>query len=114
MKFTDLPVLINSIDKLINKNIFEKRILSLSEIEKHILKGHVPIVLIDNNKVSGKRDLYQGHYVVLTGFNDNDIYYHDSGPTDALPNKKVPRERFIEAFNANGTDNDVIIVYGKR
>jgi len=114
LKFTDIPILVRAIKKLLNYNIFEKRVLSLEEIEKHIKQGHVPMVIIDYNKIIRKKDFYQGHFVIVTGFDEEYIYYHESGPKNAEPNKKVRKEIFKDAINANGTDNDCVIVFGKR
>jgi len=114
LKFTDVNILLDSIRKLMKYSIFEKRKLEFKEIEDHISKGHVPLMLIDYNKIAGREELYQGHFVVVTGFDENNVYHHESGPENPEPNKKVSKQIFIEAWNANGTDNDVVIVYGKR
>ena len=114
LKFTDLPVVIESIKKLRGYKIFEKRVLSSREIGKNISKGYVPLMLIDWNKIVGRQDNYQGHFVIVTGFDNENVFYHESGPKDPEPNKAVPKKIFIEAWDANGTDNDVVIVYGKR
>ena len=68
----------------------------------------------DNNVISGKKGQYQGHFVAITGFDDKYVCYHESGPNHPEPNKRVLKETFIEAWNANGTDNDVVIVFSKR
>jgi len=114
LKLTDIPAVIDAIKRLLDYNIFEKKVLSVHNMESHIKKGHVPLVLIDYNKIVRKDDSYQGHFVVLTGFDEEYMYYHESGPKDAEPNKKVKKKFFEEAINANGTDNDCVIVYGKR
>ena len=114
LKFTDVLTVVKATEKLLNYDIFEKRILSLNDIQEHIKQGHIPMVLIDYNKIIRKNDFYQGHFVVVTGFDEKHIYFHESGPTNAEPNKKVKKEFFEEAINANGTDNDCVIVYGKR
>ncbi|HLC32239.1 MAG TPA: peptidase C39 family protein [Candidatus Nanoarchaeia archaeon] len=114
LQFTDVPVVIDSIRKVLRYNIFEKKKLSLEEIETVIKKGSVPLVLIDNNKIAGKTGSYQGHFVAITGFDDNHIFYHESGPKSPQANKKVVKSLFIEAWNANGTDNDLVVVSGKR
>ena len=113
LKFTDLPVVLESINKLLKYNIFEKRKLSFDEIESHIEQGHVPLMLIDHNKIVGKEGLYQGHFVVVTGYDDQNVFYHESGPKNPEANKKVLKSTFIDSWNANGTDNDAVIVYGK-
>ena len=37
------------------------------------------IILIDHNKISKKDNSYQGHFVVVTGFDAKYIYFHESG-----------------------------------
>jgi hypothetical protein len=114
LEITDIPVMINSIKKLLKYNIFEKKKLSLKEMEEHIRKGRVPLVMIDHNKIISKEGFYQGHFVVMTGFDEKNIFYHESGPFNPEANKKISKKIFEKAMNANGTDNDVIIVFGKR
>jgi hypothetical protein len=114
LKFTDLPVVLGSIKKLLKKDIFEKRKLSFNKVEAHIKQGDIPLMLIDHNKIVGKEGLYQGHFIVVTGFDDQNVFYHESGPKNPEANKKVLKSTFIDAWNANGTDNDIVIVYGKR
>ena len=71
-------------------------------------------MLIDRNKIVGKEGFYQGHFIIVTGFDDQNVFYHEYGPENSEANKKVLKSTFIDAWNANGTDNDIIIVYGKR
>lgn len=52
--------------------------------------------------------------VAVTGFDDEHVYYHENGPRDPTANKKVSKELFIKACDAKPTDNDVIVVFGKR
>ena len=114
LKFTDVPTVIEATKKLLNYNIFEKKKISFEEIEEHIDQNHLPLVLIDHNKIIQKADFYHGHFVVLTGYDDSYVYYHESGPNNPEPNKKIKKEIFIGALNANGTDNDCVIIFGKR
>ncbi len=112
LKFTDLPIVLDSIKNLLKYNIFEKRKMSFDEVESHIKQGYVPLMSIDHNKIVGKKDLYQGHFVVVTGFDDQNVFYHESGPKNPGENKKVLKSTFIYAWN--GTGNDIVIVYGKQ
>lgn len=113
LKFTDLPVLINAIKNLKTHNIFEKKISNLNEIENHLNQGHIPIVLVDGNKLANKKGNYMGHFITITGFDKQNIFYHESGPLNPEQNKKVSKQVFIDAWNSNCTDNDIIIVLGK-
>lgn len=114
LKHTDIPEVSRAIGKLLDYDGFENRKISIGEIEGHVGDGHVVLVLIDNNKISGEGNFYRGHAVVVTGFDDENIYYHDSGPRNAEANKKVRKEVFVEAMDANGTDNDCVVVFGKK
>ncbi len=114
LKFTDLPVVLDSFKKLLKYDIFEKRKFTFEEVESHMEQGHIPLMLIDRNKIVGKEGFYQGHFIIVTGFDDQNVFYHESGPKNPEANKKVLKSTFIDAWNANGTDNDLVIVYGKR
>ncbi len=114
LKFTDLPVVMEAIKKILSQGLFEKRKLSFAEIESHLEQGHLPLVLIDLNKLVGKGGLFEGHLVAVTGFDDQSVFYHESGPKNPEANKRVPKQDFIDAWNAGGTDNTVVIVFGKR
>jgi hypothetical protein len=111
---TDIPALISSINSLLTHDIFEQKMLWIAALEDAVKQGHVPIVLIDANKINWNKNWFQGHYVIVTWFDDDHIFYHDSWPKHAEPHKKTAKIKFLEAMQANGTDNDVILVYGKR
>ena len=114
LKYTDVDVLVDSIKNLLKYDLFENRKLTFEEIEQHISQGHVPMVLIDYATLIEKDGPYQGHFVVVTGFDDGHVYYHESGPKDPTPDRKVSKNNFVKAMNANGTDDDVVIVLGER
>ena len=90
----------------------EERDLYLKRLLEKLGKNSVPIILLDWNVVNGKRDNgYQGHFVPIVGYDENNIYVHNHGfdkPTPFLPIKK---EIFEEARKAKGTDEDIIIIH---
>ena len=52
--------------------------------------------------------------MIVTGFDEKSVFYHESGPgPQTSPNRKVSKKSFIKAWNAKGTDNDCVVVYGK-
>ena len=114
VKFIDVGVFVDSIKHLMKYKLFEKRVLDIGEIEDHIRKGHVLLVPVDWSIILGRNGPYQGHFGVVTGFDEKSIYFHNSGPKNPQPNMRVPKHVFIKAWSANGTDNDVLVVYGKR
>lgn len=113
LEFTDLPVVMDSIKKLLNYAIFEKRKIDIEDIEGFISEEKMVMVLIDHNKIVGKDSFFQGHFVIITGFDEDNIYYHESGPRNPEADKKIGKKIFVDAMNANGTDNDCVVVSGK-
>jgi hypothetical protein len=114
LKYSDMEAIAWSIKTMQKYNLFELRVPGFEEIEKHVEEGHLPILLVNANIISGKNGLYQGHYLIMTGFDDKYAYCHDSGPGHPTPNMKIEKSTLLKAWNANGTDNDLVIVYGKR
>lgn len=114
LKHSDVPVLIESITWLLNYDIFKQEETGVEQLEKAVQQWHVPIVLIDANRIRWKKASFQGHFVVITWFDDEHIYYHDSWPTDPEANKQVTKSLFLQAMQANWTDNDVLIIYDKQ
>ncbi len=114
IKMTDFPVLISAIQKLQKSKLYERKILTLGQIEKHIKERHIPLILVDYNILYKKKGQYLGHFVAVTGFDKEDIYYHEPGPHNPTPYKRAKKEMFMNAWNSKSTDNDIIIVFGKR
>jgi hypothetical protein len=114
LKYTDIDSLIWSIENIKNYDLFELRVPKFEEIEEHIIEGHVPMVLVDYAKLSGKNGPFVGDYVNMTGFDSESVYFHNSYQGNPTPNMKIEKSKFIDAWNANGTDNDLVVVYGKR
>jgi ribosomal protein L21E len=110
---SNMSAVVESTKYLLDKSIFEKKVLTLKEIEQHVRNGHVVIVLLDWNIVKGRNGPYHGHFVIITGFDENKFYVHNSGPEKPEENKEIPKDTFLRAWNAKGTDNDLIVIFGK-
>ena len=117
IKNLDMAVVNEYSEKAAKSDLIKVRKLPFNKIEKYIEEGYVPIMIVDLDVLlNGESRSYNGHIVVVTGFDEDYIYYHNPGNSAvwSKPHKKVPKKLFIKAWNANGTDNCVIIVYGKR
>lgn len=110
---SNMNAVIESTKYLLDKDIFEEKILTIEEIEQHVKNGHVIIILLDWNIVKGKKGSYQGHFVIVTGFDENKFYVHNSGPEKPEENREIQKDIFLKAWNAKGTDNDLIVIFGK-
>ncbi len=91
---------------VIEMGLYEKKQLSMRDVESFIEAKKGVILLIDANVTNG-REPYQGHYITITGFDDSHIYYHDSSRG---PNKKVEKSLMEKAWHSPYTDSDTIVV----
>ncbi len=96
--------------KKVGVDVQEKE-LSLTELLGFVTQKSVPIVLIDWNVVKGSREKgYQGHFVPIVGYDEQNIYIHNHGFNNPLAFMPITRELFDEARKAEGTDEDVAII----
>ena len=108
---TDWVPLYSSIDFLKSSDRFVNEKLSWSDVESFFNQGYLLLMIIDANVVDGKLGRsFAGHGVTITDIDDTSVTYHDSV---LGPNKKVGKQSFIDAWNAKGTDNDVLVVRGR-
>ena len=73
-------------------------------------KDYVILMIIDINVLNAVEGGYAGHGVTITKIDKTHVVFHNS---ILGPNQVATKERFLEAWNAPGTDNDAIIVKGK-
>lgn len=114
LQMTDMPVLLNAVRRLINTDLYEHKTLEWPDIEEALQQGCVPLVLFNNTVMSERTGPFQGHFVTVTGFDDDAVFYHESRPFEPTPDRKVPKQRFIDAWMHPAADRDTVIVYGKR
>ncbi len=89
---------------------FEHRKLTAKDLDEAFARGWVIIAIIDVNVLQAREGPYAGHGITITWMDDEVVRYHDSAHAAS---QSVPRERFLAAWNAHGTDNDTIIIRGK-
>ena len=90
----------------------QERTLSLEELLGFVKKDSVPIILLDWNIVKERKEKgYQGHFVPVVGFDEQNVYIHNHGLNETKEFMPVPKNIFDEARKAEGTDEDIVIVY---
>lgn len=108
---TDWPELNKSIEYLKQyPERYTQTKLLWSEVESAFNDGSVIIMIIDQNTLQHNPGIYSGHGVTITFINETHVKFHNS---NSGPNQAALKEDFIAAWNAKGTDNDVILVAGK-
>lgn len=99
--------------KVAGVNIQERTLL-IEELLGFVTKDSVPIILLDWNVVKARKEKsYQGHFVPIVGFDEQNVYIHNHGLNDTQEFMSVPKTIFDEARKAEGTDEDIVIVYRK-
>lgn len=113
----------------------EKRPVSLDEIKDHLLHQNVAIVLVDCNllhclhcrnvrsaigcaggclgKCIAKINSYQGHFIVICGYNAADRVIYYKNPASRKDHCVCTQETFDRARKAHGTDEDILFVYSE-
>ncbi len=94
--------------KAADVNLQEKT-LSLKELLDLITEDSIPIVLVDWNKIK-KKEGYLGHFVPITGYDEENVYIHNTGLKDYQESMPIPKETFDKARKAKGTDEDIVII----
>ena len=92
-------------------NVHEKTLV-LKKILGFLTENSIPIVLVDWNVIINKKEKgYQGHFVPVVGYDNQNVYVHD--PEEQKGFKAVQRNIFDKARKADGTDEDIVVVYRK-
>ncbi|XP_062887758.1 protein GUCD1 [Mobula hypostoma] len=110
----------------------EKRSVTIQEIEEHLAQGHVVVVLVNavllvcdlcsaplkfccllpiGQKCFCRKPDYQGHFIVVCGYNRNSgcIFYNNPAYSDRVCCTST--SNFNEARMSYGTDEDILFVY---
>ncbi len=91
----------------------EERGLTLEELLSKISENCVPIILLDWNKIREKEG-YQGHFVPVVGYDDENVYVHDHGEINPKEFVAIKRKVFDEARKSKGTDEDIVYIHRKQ
>ena len=90
----------------------EEKSLSQEELLSFVTENSLPIILLDFNVIKGKEG-YHGHFVPIVGHDEENVYIHNHGRKDTQEFMPIKRDLFEKARKAKGTDEDILVVYGK-
>ncbi|MFH1316974.1 MAG: hypothetical protein ABII01_05640 [Candidatus Woesearchaeota archaeon] len=108
---TDWVEFNRSRDYILASSRFYNKVLDWQTVEDEFRKGSVILMIIDINIADKIEELpYSGHGIIITDIEKDTVTFHDS---NGRPNLKIEKSHFIKAWNAPGTDNDVIIIRGR-
>ena len=84
--------------------------LTLQNLLSYVGEGSIPIVLVNWNLIRDKKG-FSGHFLPITGYDEDNGFVHNPGVDKAAAHMPISRERFLRAWEAKGTDKDVVIIY---
>jgi len=103
---TNIPAEIERMKSLIDSGITEKRRPSVEDIKRFIDDGYLVRVTVNCGTLDGT-DEYVGHAIVVTGYNDRYIQFHDPG-LPPVPNRQATTEEFEAAWSDQERELDAI------
>lgn len=113
IKHTDFSALEECIKNIIKSGNYKKMPLTFNDVEKSFYENNLIVCLLNHDILVGRDNNTNGHYVIITGINTNNVWYHKSGPVSPKPNVKIKKERFIQAWNKMCYfDEDTLIIKG--
>ncbi|XP_069071219.1 protein GUCD1 isoform X2 [Pleurodeles waltl] len=112
--------------------VVEKRAVRIEDLQEHLSQGHVAIVLVNavlllcdlcsspvkyccflpiGQKCFCRNPDYQGHFIVLCGYNRTvgSVFYNNPAYADRMC--RTSMSNFEEAWRSYGTDEDILFVY---
>lgn len=107
---TDMSVFINSVKEVIKYNAYENKKISINDLEEFIDKWYLVVINVDWNILYNITWPFEWHALILTGYDKNSFYYHESGPTNPEANRIVQKNTLTEAAWLGTIYQDIIIV----
>lgn len=107
------PYIKRCVKFLTEKNMLKLKNLSIMDIEKKLYDGCIIIAMIDYYKLYPKeiKEPPFGHTVVLTGYDSENIFFHENIPKHAESDKRIKKDMFMKIWR-NDVDffGDAIVV----
>lgn len=108
IKMSGIRSEIENAKKMIEKNIFELKELSFDNIENWFKEGYMIILIVDYGTLNNEPE-FAGHFVVLTGFDEKNVYVHDPSSEKGSPNRKVGKKLFTKAWKYQEIEHTILI-----
>jgi uncharacterized protein YvpB len=90
----------------------QERDMSVEELLSYVSENSVPIVLVNWYVIAGKEG-FSGHFLLITGYDEKNVYVHNPGLASAMPYLPIKKDVFLRAWESKGTDKDTIVISRK-
>lgn len=93
------------------RDLFRRKNTEFNDVIKLFEDGNTVCFPIDWNTLQNINGEYEGHFLLISGIEGDDILVHDPDIGPHVPYKKSALEK---AFNHPVMEDDLIVVYGKK
>lgn len=111
MKFVDIVSFDWMVEMMREKQLFASRKTEFEEMIDWFKQSKVVFFPIDWNTLNNKSGPYAGHFVVLTGIEEDNVLIHDP---DVGPYIKYPLEQIKKAWEHPVITDDLIVAEGLK
>ncbi len=108
IEMSDISAEIKNTKEMLKYNIFSVKRISLKDIFRKFQQSYLIIFNI-NSRIVNRKKGFCGHFVLLTGFDKNNIFIHDPG-LPPKPNRKVSKKLFLKAWQYPKREYDTILI----
>lgn len=105
---SDISSEIKNTEEMLKYDIFTIKRILLKDVFIKFQQNYLIIFNI-NSRIVNRKKGFSGHFVLLTGFNKNNIFIHDPGLLPK-PNRKVPSKLFLQAWRYPQKEYDTILI----
>jgi len=105
-KTADIPYEQSVVDEFLDKVKLVRQKPTVDIAEQALRDGWLLRAPV-NSRILNKHEGYMGHSVVITGFDGDDVIFHDPGPP-AIKSRRVSRTVFQRAMDSFGGELDAI------
>lgn len=95
--------------KFVQSVAIEKEVPAIADMQRLFQEGFLMIINI-NSSVLNKKPGYTGHSVVITGFSESTITFHDPG-LPPMPNRSVPTALFETAWGYQNENAKTLVAF---
>ncbi len=108
IEMSDIPSEIKNTKEMLKCNIFTTKRISLEEIFEKFQQSYLVILNINSRVLNCKKG-FSGHFIIITGFDKNNIFFHDPGlPPES--NRRVSKKLFLKAWQYPQEEYDTILI----
>ncbi len=108
---TNFDAVRDAVEMIYKSGKFREIEPGLADLESAISSENMPICLVNYDLLVGRDNRFNGHYLILHGFDEENLFYGDTGPVSFSQSRLIKKKRFLEIWKKMcWFDYDTVIV----